>query len=216
MARYLIFITRVILFFSMIISSTSSIASMNKIWTFKVFLSDKEIGQHSFQLSTINNETHVKIKADFDVYVLFFNAYSYEHTNHEIWQGHCLESIRSITNDNGKILYVSGDNNGTAMEIENQSGLQRAEGCVKSFSYWDPVFLNSKTLLNAQTGELMPVKSELIGEELIIVRGQQTPSQHYRVSTEEFTIDLWYSEQNEWLGLNSITKDGSVLRYEIQ
>ena len=206
----LIYITSLLLF------SSASFAATDRTWAFKVYLGEKDIGSHTFALSTIDKKTHVIIDADFNVYFLFINAYSYEHSNYEIWNGDCLHSITSSTNDNGDIQYVNGTKNDRHLNIETHSGPYKAEGCIRSFAYWDPSFLKSQALLNAQTGEILSIRVEHIKEEEIMVRNARTLANHYRLHTDKFTIDLWYSKNNEWLALNSTTAGGSVLRYIIQ
>ena len=201
---------------SLLLFSSTSFATTDRTWTFKVYLGEKDIGSHTFALSTINKQTHVKIDADFDVYFLFINAYSYDHSNYEVWNGDCLQSIKSSTNDNGEMQFVNGIQKDRYLNIATHSGPVKAEGCIRSFAYWDPSFLESKALLNAQTGEILPIRVELIKEETIPVRNIPTLARHYRLHTDKFTIDLWYSANNEWLALNSTTADGSVLRYVIQ
>ena len=55
-----------------------------------------------------------------------------------------------------------------------------------------------------------------IGTKNIDVAGQQTLAKQYRLITEKFQIDLWYSQQNEWLSLRSTTEDGNVLNYQLK
>ncbi len=198
------------------VSLFMSNAAVGQTWKFKVFLDEQEIGEHTFQVASFNNKKHVKISAEFDVYFLFINAYSYRHDNYEVWNDQCLQSVRSKTSDNGEELYVHADNHGEKLSINTVSGQYKAEGCVKTFAYWDPDFLNSQNLLNVQTGELMPVTFEKLGEETIMVRNKLTAAMHYRLTTDEFIIDLWYSKSNEWLALNSTTSSGATLRYQIQ
>ena len=185
-------------------------------WKFKVFLDDQEIGEHIFQVAKHREETHVKISADFNVYILFINAYEYRHENYEVWNNQCLQSIKSRTNDNGEEHYVQAEYSGDSLMIQTSSGQYSTEGCIKSFAYWDPDFLSSQQLLNAQTGKITPVTIEKIGDEVIMVRSKLTSATHYRLTTDEFVIDLWYSKDNEWLALNSTTSGGSTLRYQIQ
>jgi hypothetical protein len=199
------------------VGASPIMANNDKTWRFKVYLSDKEIGQHVFLVSEKDNQRHISIKADFDVNFLFINAYSYEHSNYEIWSKGCLTSIQSFTNDNGDKLFVKGERTGEQLTIESPSGVQKKSGCIKSFAYWDPSFLESKQLLNAQTGEVMSVMSDYVGTEKIVIRNKPVKAERYKLHTDDFTIDLWYAEDNqEWLALNSTTSGGSTLRYEIQ
>ena len=201
---------------ALIFLTVSTFANANQSWKFKVYLDEQEIGEHTFKVASYNNKTHVTVNAEFDVYFLFINAYSYRHTNYEVWDGQCLQSVRSKTSDNGDELYVQGEYVSETFNIKTPTGQHSAEGCLKTFAYWDPKFLTSQHLLNAQTGEITPVTVENLGEEIIMVRNKLTPATHYRLTTDDFIIDLWYSKSNEWLALNSTTNSGSVLRYKIQ
>lgn len=198
------------------LTTTSAQANTSQAWRFKVFLDDKEIGQHTFQIINEDNTRYVAVEARFDVNILFFTAYSYQHSNYEVWQGECLNSIRSQTNDNGESQFVKGESQGKVFHLSTVRGKNQIPGCVKTFAYWDPSFLNSRHLLNAQTGELMPVTIDDLGIQSIEVSGNNMTAQHYRINTDQFTIELWYSPQREWLALQSTTSDGAVLRYQRQ
>lgn len=201
---------------SFLLSAGKVYATENQSWKFKVYLDEQEIGEHIFYVSKENNTKHVKIAADFNVNILFINAYNYLHTNHEIWSGQCLRSINSSTNDNGKHFFVQGSYHNEQLTIKTSSGQIKRKDCVKTFAYWDSEFLSTEQLLNSQTGEITPITVKNLGEDKIIVRDKPTPSTRYQLITDKFTIDLWYSKNNEWLALNSTTKSGTVLRYKIQ
>lgn len=204
-----------IILFLVLSPFTNVSANIQKSWHFKVLLDNEGIGHHSFKLQERDNKTHVSVEADFDVKFLFFSAYSYKHKNHEIWRGRCLDSIASNTNDNGDLFFLRGNNLGNAIHVETVEGTSQYKGCIKTFSYWDPDFLNSNNLLNAQTGKLVAVNIEHMGVETIKVLGNQVDANHYRLVSDEFTIDLWYSLDNQdWLALKSTTREGAVLQYK--
>jgi hypothetical protein len=48
------------------------------------------------------------------------------------------------------------------------------------------------------------------------VRDTNTPAHHYRLTTDEANIELWYSRDHQWLALKSITRSARVLRYVIE
>jgi len=191
-------------------------ADVNTTYTFAVFLEDDEIGHQRFSVSSDATRTTVKIDARFEVKYWFLTVYDYRHTNTEVWQGPCLQQIRAETNDNGKNFFVNGAYTENRLTLVTHAGPRTVEGCVKTFAYWDRDFLSSRTLLNSQTGEMNRVSSRRLGEEVILVRRQPTPAVHYRVETETFAIDLWYSPGGDWLALQSTTEDDSRLRYELR
>lgn len=198
----------------MLILANTAHAAAPQAWRFKVFLDNKEIGQHTFKVMTEDNTRYVAIEARFDVNILFFNAYSYQHSNYEVWQGECLKTIRSQTNDDGETQFVEGESEGNIFVLNTVQGENQIAGCIKTFSYWDPTFLSSTHLLNAQTGELLSVSITDLGNSTIETHGNPLTARQYRIVTDKFTIDLWYSPQREWLALQSTTRDGAVLRYQ--
>ena len=185
-------------------------------WDFKVFYGDQEIGEHHFSLQKQGDKQKVSIKADFNIDILFINVYSYKHKNTEIWQDSCLSSIESLTDDNGEEFITKGKFENDILIIDSKQGANEVEGCVNTFAYWDKNFLDNETLLNSQTGEIVDVDISYIADEKILVRNKMVNAKRYELKSDEFNIDLWYSDKDEWLALNSTTKDGTKLRYQLQ
>ena len=189
---------------------------IDKSWNFKVYLDDKEIGFHNF--SMVHKQQHHEIysSARFDVKFLFINAYSYKHDNVELWNGQCLNSINAVTDDNGDLYNVSGKADNKAFIVNTAEKQNKYLPCIKTFAYWDPEFLKETTLLNSQTGEMIEVDSEFIGNETVSYRGEEITARHYRLHGKDLQIDLWYSVDDHWLALESLTESGRVVRYAMQ
>lgn len=181
-------------------------------WRFKVFLEDSPIGQQTFRLTEEGPLSTVRIEASLDVKILFFTAYSYRHENEEVWEAGCLKSIRTKTDDNGDPFRVSGSRSGETFFVETAGGRESLPGCVHSFAYWDLERLRSPRLLNSQTGKYEPVSVREIGEESLSYRGSDVRARRFALESPEFRIDLWYSDANEWLALESL-RGGRTLRY---
>lgn len=181
-------------------------------WNFKVYLDDKPIGQHQFTLREHDTIRELSSTARFDVKVLFINAYAYTHQATEQWQGDCLRTLTSHTNDNGKSLNVAATRAGAVLEVTRTGGHYTLPGCVMSFAYWNPAMLQQRQLLNAQTGEYDRVTITALGATQLSVRGALQAAQQYRLTGDKMNIELWYSASGDWLALESIT-DGRRLRY---
>lgn len=182
-------------------------------WQFKVFLDGDEIGTHNFSVLDRGEFTEVYSDARFDVNFLFINIYSYQHNDVEHWRGQCLDRIEASTNDNGEEHKVSGKIDNDAFIVNTLEQQHRYKPCVKTFAYWDPMFLTESELLNSQTGEMIKVKNQFLGYESMIHKGQTIDAMRYRLSGEDLQIDLWYSEDNIWLALESLTEGGRIVRY---
>jgi len=87
--------------------------------------------------------------------------------------------------------------------------------CVMTFAYWNPNFLKQSRLLNPQTGEFVDVIVEQLGNEMLEVRGQTVDATRFKLTANEIDLTLWYSQDDEWLALESVAKGGHIIRYEL-
>lgn len=182
-------------------------------WRFEVFLDDKPIGYHHFRLSSGGGTQHLRSEASFRVKVLGLTLYTYVHRSLELWQDNCLQRIDASTDDNGSDFRVSGVRSGEQLLVESRSGTTGLAGCVVTFAYWNPAILRQQHLLNVQTGEYLPVRVDRLGKASLQVGGHPVPAVHYRIATGEGDIEIWYSRDDDWLGLRSSTRGGRELRY---
>jgi hypothetical protein len=199
-----------------IASSANAVDAVpGKQWQFDVALDGKPIGIHTFELQQDGSTQVLTTEASFDVKFLFVTAFRYRHQNTEIWDDGCLLSIDALTDSNGKQLEVRGEiaDGGFALLSEDES--TTLPGCVQTFAYWNPAILESKKLLNSQTGEYEDVTVTLEGREQVPVAGESVDALRYRLSAEAGDITLWYSaEDNTWVGLEAPAKGGRKLRYQ--
>lgn len=175
--------------------------SETRVWDFRVFLDDRAIGRHRFELQARADQRELRSEARFELLVLRVPVYRYDHRASERWRGDCLEALRSRTDDNGERAEVDWR--------------ERDGGCTMSFAYWNPRILQAARLLNAQTGSLVPVRAEPGGEAPIEVRGRKLLAQRHRLTGPDLRVDLWYAE-GEWVGLDALLKGGRVLRYRLE
>ena len=181
---------------------------------FRVLLDGKPIGQHRFELRRDGDIQKVLSRADFNVRFLFVDVYRYHHTATERWRDGCLISLASRTDDDGTIETVEANRVGDAFTVEASGGREQYESCVRSFAYWNPKLLEGGHLLNAQTGEYLPVRLQSLGEDRIALNGRDEIAERYRLSGKDLHIDLWYTPDLQWLALESRIDSGRILRYE--
>lgn len=182
-------------------------------WRFEVFLDDKPIGFHHFHLNSSGDTHELRGEARFLVKLLGFTVYEYDHQSHELWQQDCLQRIDASTDNNGTDLYVRGSRDGSQLLLKNNTGNSGIEGCVMTFAYWNPAILMQQRLLNTQTGEYLDVSVQRLGEKTLQVEERTVPAMHYRLSSAEGDIELWYSTDDDWLALSSTTSGGRELHY---
>ena len=185
------------------------------LWQFDVFLNDTKIGFHRFEVVKQQDQQVVYSKARFDLQFLFFSAYQYEHDNFEIWRDNCLVKIESITNDNGEHYKVSGKRVNNHFLLSRTNAANPLPDCVKTFSYWNPDFLHANQLLNPQTGEYTPVTITHLPDDTMTISGKVLNAKKYKITGEKLEIYLWYTDQEQWLALESVVDDNMRVRYQL-
>lgn len=182
-------------------------------WKFRVLLDGKPIGHHHFTLQQGGDARTLKSEAHFDVKLLGLTVYRYRHTATERWQGGCLAELDARTDDDGTVSTVQARREGKVLAVRGTQGSRSLEGCVLSFAYWNPLMLDQTRLLNAQTGEEEAVRIESLGMKNIEAADGSVPARHYRITGVDQPIELWYSQQGDWLALESTVSGGRRLSY---
>lgn len=184
-------------------------------WNFEVYLDDKKVGTHLFEVMDGADARQVQSVADFKVKFLFFSAYSYQHTAVEKWDRNCLRQFDARTNVNGKPTAVSGETADSGFVVEKNDSRELLPDCVMTFAYWNPEFLKQKQLLNPQTGEYLDVDVQMLGADTLEVRGEIVAAQRYKITAKNIDLMVWYTNDDEWVALESVAKTGHVIRYEL-
>ena len=194
---------------------SASVKAADQEWRFQVYLDDKKIGTHDFILQELDNQRLLQSEANFEYRLMFVKLYGYEHENTEIWTGDCLAGIESTTDANGKPFKVSGSLQGDRFVLKGTAGEAELPSCSMSFAYWNPAFLQQERLINVQNGEVLDIKVSEPERVQLEVRGVMQPALRYQLGAGEMKIELWYSENNEWLALETEARGGRRLRYEL-
>jgi hypothetical protein len=184
-------------------------------WEFNVYLNNKRIGKHLFEVTNVDGQQQVQSTANFKYTILRIPAYRYEHTNQERWSNDCLLGIDASTNANGNRIQVSGQKTGSTFVLAGEAGDVSLPECVMTFAYWNPAFLEQVKLLNPQTGEYVEVRIEELASEMLEVRGKKVAATRFRLTADKVDMTLWYSGDKEWLALESVAKGGRIIRYEL-
>ena len=202
------------LFFLMAcVALNTPVLATEQQWRFRVYLDDKEIGTHDYVLNQQEEHLRVRSQASFEYRLLFVKLYAYQHENIETWSGNCLTAIKSSTDANGKSFAVKGELKDDRFVLIGSAGTSELPSCNMSFAYWNPSFLDQRQLINTQNGELLEVEVSAPELEEIEVRGNRLTARRYRLTAGAMEIELWYSENDEWLALETNAKGGRRLRY---
>ena len=189
------------------------IAIGDEIYTFDVFFDDRLIGEHQFVRSTTETgEEIVTSRASFALKILFFNAFKYEHSSREKWRDGCLVELEATTNTK------KGEQTTT---LRNQSGepsltvngdakdLPNGDSCLSSFAYWRTDLSKRTLLMNAQSGDFIPV-------EMSTSTDPETIERRTIIAANKLNIEVQYDSRGKWIGLQTALSNDHQLTYRLK
>jgi len=188
-------------------SAIKSAEPTGKNLDFKVFLNDREVGIHSFHLQQQGEQLLVSSTMRLDFTILMVKKIKYRHQANEVWQGGCLVSLTSQTEKQGKNIIVNAATDGSGLVVEHSEGSETIAGCARGFAYWNPTLLEADFLLNAESGQYLPV-------EISSRISTQNNITHMLIAGPEADVRLQYDAAGNWLSLESKLQIGGLLRYQ--
>ena len=191
-------------------------AAADTTFDFQVLLDDKPIGEHRFTVGGPPEARTVLSDARFAVKLMGLTVYRYTHRAEEQWRGNCLRSLEASTDDDGKASRVTAQAAGDALRVLTAAGSPSIEGCVMSFAYWNTAIRQQTRLLNAQTGRHEAVQVGRVANGTVEARGQSVPAVRWRIDGPAQPVDVWYTAQGEWVGLDSTVGGGRKLSYRLK
>ena len=180
-----------------------------EVWEFDAILNDKVIGQHIF----IYEDKKTVSNANFKFEYLFMD-FIYQHKSSEAWQGNCLKTISSNTDDDGDLYNVSGYMEANQFMVITNNKTVELPLCIMTFAYGNPKILDQKKLMNAQNGEYMDVDIQFLREENHMVKGKDILTDLWQIEAKgddgDLLVHLWYDKNMNWVSLKSQTPIGDM------
>ena len=188
-------------------STAKSAEATDKNLDFKVFLNDREVGSHSFHLQQQGEQLLVTSIMRLDFTIFMVKKIKYRHQANEVWQGGCLVSLTSQTEKQGKNIIVNAATDGSGLVVEHSEGSETIAGCARGFAYWNPALLEADFLLNAESGQYLPV-------DISSRVSTQNNITHMLIAGPKADVRLQYDAAGNWLSLESKLQIGGLLRYQ--
>jgi hypothetical protein len=178
-----------------------------RVLDFEVFLDDREVGRHTFELLEKGDSIQVSSSMALDFKLFKIKRVKYRHQADEVWESGCLVSLQSETEKQGKAFAVDASTDQTGLVVQRAKEIETLDGCVRGFSYWNPQWLQGAYLLNAESGINVPVEinSRISAQDNIT---------HIAITLPKADIDLQYDDAGEWLSLQTELLIGGTLRYQ--
>jgi len=187
-------------------------------WDFTVLLDGDPIGTHRFSLESSGQEVRSLVsQAEFRVRLLGVPVYRYRHRAEESWQGDCLRSLDADTDDDGQRsrVHLRAQSSG-GLQLQSSQGISQLSGCLMSFAYWNPALRSQARLLNAQDGRIEQVKWQRLESAAIEAQGRTVIATRWRLSGTERPLDVWWTDDGRWLGLDATVRGDRRLSYRLR
>ena len=189
-------------------------------WNFTVLLDGEPIGMHRFVLRTDaaqgEGRRSLRSQAEFRVRLLGVPLYSYRHSAEEHWHGDCLERLDAQTDDDGERSQVHAREVAGGLQLNSPLGNSLAAGCLMSFAYWNPALRHQARLLNAQTGRVEQVTWQRLDSATLTAHGQALNAMRWRLSGTDRPVEVWWTEDARWVGLDATVRGGRQLSYRLR
>ena len=180
-----------------------------EVWEFDAVLNDKVIGQHTF----IYEDEKTVSDANFKFEYLFMD-FIYQHKSSETWQGNCLKTISSKTDDDGDLYNVSGNMEANQFIVTTNNKTSELPLCIMTFAYGNPKILDQKKLMNSQNGEYLDVDIQFLREENHMVKDKDILTDLWQIEAKgddgDLLIHIWYDKNMNWVSLKSQTPIGDM------
>jgi hypothetical protein len=196
------------------VAATASSATEDRL--FDVTLDGLTVGTYRSTLHRQGGRVRAVTEARFGLRLLLVDAFRYELSADEQWQGDCLVALDSRTLEQGRTTTVTGRESGGRFVVDGPRGTATFERCPMSFAYWNPRILVREALVNLQTGVATPIRVHDLGADRVEARGTMRDAHRYRIDTERTSTEVWYAADDGWIALRSTTRSGHVLGYRLK
>jgi len=196
---------------------------------FSALRNGQPIGTHALAFKREGGQLIVSTSIDFAVKLLGITAYRYSHRSREIWTGDDLQSITTLTEDDGKHYAVRARQEASGLIVERETpgaakdqGLQRVgpiretlpSGILPS-THWNMKQTRQSQLLNAQKGTPERIEVARVGRETVKTGTGTVDATRYSYSGD-IRMDQWFDDRGRWVKSLFVAHDGSAIEYVLQ
>lgn len=197
---------------------TATLTSLPSSWTasdgavidFSVLRNGKPFGQHVLTFDR-DESGELKVTSDVDLEVKIgpFTAFKYRLDSVERWEDGQLISLTASSNNDGRKGTVSAQAEDDALVVESTKFEGELPLSTIPSSHWNRLQVYQSQMLSTETGEVLDIAVEVIGNDQVVVDGETVETTHYRLKSD-ITVDLWYDSQSRWVKLAFETRGQDI------
>jgi hypothetical protein len=171
------------------------------------------IGRHEIRFFESGDGVTVATEVAIDVKLMFVTAFRYRHNCEATWRDGRMLSLASRTDDDGRRFAIEGRQQDGVMQVVGTEGRVTAPAEILTANdFWSRTILQQAQVINVKHGRL-------VGASVTPHGPASTPwgdqGERYTVVMPRETIDLWYDERDECVGL-VVQARGEVLDFRLE
>ena len=180
---------------------TPWVATDGAVIDFTVLRKGKPFGRHVLSFDRDDNGT-LTVTTDVDLQVKIgpITAFKYRLDSVEEWIDGQLVALNGTSNSDGRKGKVSATTEENELRVESTKYTGALPTTIIPSSHWNRLQVYQEQMLSTETGEVLDIEVETIGEDTVMVGGEAVNATHYRLQSD-LTVDLWYDDQSRWVKL---------------
>lgn len=165
---------------------------------FDVLRNGKSFGSAQFSFAEDGEDLLVTTAIDLRVKVGFVTAFRYRHNTVERWRDGQVQSLTATTLKDGDDLFVTITRTADGLMIEGTNYTGPAPGDLLLTSWWHAGVVDQTQLINTETGAIIDIEVEPLGEETVTANGTPIAAQCHQLSAS-MSLKLCYDEGDRWV-----------------
>lgn len=207
----------VLMVFSVGGGAARAVVPSTGVLDFAIVRNGKEIGSQVYKFEAAPEGFAVNVQTRINFKLGFVSVHRFDHDSYELWRGNRLVALSSTTSEKnivkGRTKHkVAVDTGVDDLNVfADERSWQAPSGAVPA-SLWNENLVESRTLIDTVDGEKLAVNVESLGDDTILVKGQQLNTRYYRLSGD-MKRELWYGRNNMLVRVQFTADDGSQVQY---
>ncbi len=177
------------------------VASDGDVIDFTVLRKGKPFGRHMLTFDR-SEGGQLTVTTDVDLQVKFgpITAFKYRLDSVEEWVDGQLTSLSGSSNNDGRKGRVEANSANDQLIVESSEFDGALPATIIPSSHWNRLQVYQDQMLSTETGEVIDIDVERVGDDIVNVAGEAIEATHYRLKSD-LTVDLWYDAQSRWVKL---------------
>lgn len=189
--------------------------SPGDVIAFDVLRQGSEFGTHVVRFKEAGDGSlEVVVDVDLKAGLGPITLFRYQLDATETWKDGKLVALEGRVNDDGTRERVMARVQDDALEVDGDGFEGRIDRPILPASHWNVAQTEAQTLLSSENGELIDVKVERLGREVIKAGGVQVEANKFLMDSD-IDVTLWYDDQGRWLKL-AFEARGQAIEYVLR